>query len=90
MWQQAPLISVFTAASALTGNGDVFVAAGVTAFSANCSGNRPRYFIRIDAPIGRGLGEIARLAIGPRGMCATFFAPRKTLIDPVAIVLVFR
>ena len=88
MWQQVPPISVCTAASALAGNGDVFVAAGVTAVAAGRLGNRPRDFIRIDAPIGRGLGEIARLAIGPRGMGAAFVALGQALVDAVTVGLV--
>src|SRR5258707_9277397 len=52
------------AALALAGNGDVFVATGMVAIILVCLGNRPGYFIGIDAPVGRGLGEIPRPAIG--------------------------
>jgi hypothetical protein len=46
-------------ALALAGNGDVFVATGMVAILLVCLGNRPGYFIGVDAPVGGGLGEIA-------------------------------
>ena len=72
----------------LTGDGDVFVATGTRAGIAGRFGNRPGYFIWIDAPIGRGLGEVARLAIGPCGMRPAFLAPGEALVDTVAVGLV--
>jgi len=53
-------------------------------------GNRPRDFVRIDAAIGRGLCEIPRLAIRQRGMRTAFLTLGETLIDAVAIGLVFN
>ena len=51
-------------------------------------GNRAGDFVGIDAPIGRGLGEIPRLAIGAGGMGAAFLAPGEALVDAVAVGLV--
>ncbi len=51
-------------------------------------GNRPGDFIGIDAPVGRGLGEIPRLAIGPGGMRAAFLALGEALVDAIAVRLV--
>ena len=51
-------------------------------------GNRPGDFVRVDTPIGRSLGEIARLTIGAGGMRTAFFALGQTLIDAVPIRLV--
>ena len=53
-------------------------------------GNRAGDFIGVDPPIGRGLGEIPRLAIGPGGMRAAFFAIGETLVDAVVVRLVFN
>ena len=73
----------------MTGNGDVFVAAGMVA-AAGRFGNRPRDFVRIDAPVGRSLGEVPRLAIRQRGVRAAFLALGEALIDPVAVRLVLH
>ncbi len=51
-------------------------------------GHRAGDFIGIDAPVGRGLGEIPRLAIGAGGMGAAFFAPGEALVDAVAVRLI--
>jgi hypothetical protein len=75
--------------SALAGNGDVFLAAGTAAVFTGTIGNGPRDFIRIDAPVGRGLGEIPRPAIGQGGMRTAFVALGETLVDPVAVRLIF-
>ena len=58
--------------------------------TAVCSGggNRAGYFARIDAPVGRSLDEIPRLAIGARCVGATLFAPGKALVDAIAVSLV--
>ena len=53
------------------------------------SGNRSRYFIRIDAPVRRSLGEIARFAIRQRGMRAAFLALGQALVNAISIRLVF-
>src|ERR1700736_6843151 len=74
-------------ASALTGYGDVFVATGMVAVFA-CLGNRACDFIRIDAPVRRGLGKIPRLAIGPGGGGAACLALGEALVDAVAVRLV--
>jgi hypothetical protein len=74
--------------SPLAGDGDVFVAARTRAAIARGFGNRPGYFVGIDPPIGRGLGKIPRLAIGPRGVRAAFLAPGEALVDAVAVALV--
>jgi hypothetical protein len=79
---QAPKISP------LAGDGDVFVAARTRAAIAGRFGNRPGDFIGIDAPVGRGLGKIPRLAIGPCGVRTAFLAPGEALVDAVAIGLV--
>jgi hypothetical protein len=73
--------------SALAGNGDVFPATGMVAALSRL-GNRAGDFIRVDAPVGRGLGEIPRPAIGQRGMGAAFVAPGEALVDAVAVRLV--
>ena len=73
----------------MTGNGDVFVATAMAAVAAGF-GNRAGDFLRIDAPVGRRLGEVPRLAIRQGGVRATFLAPGEALIDPVAIGLVFN
>jgi hypothetical protein len=72
---------------ALARNGDVFIATGMAAALAGL-GNRAGYFIRVDAPVGGSLGEIPRLAIGMGGMCATFLAPGKALVDAIVVRLV--
>ena len=71
----------------MAGNGDVFVAAGMAAVRARL-GNRAGDFIGVDAPIGRSLDEIVRLAIGAGGMRATFFALGEALVDAVTVGLV--
>ena len=71
----------------MAGDGDVFAATGMIAALA-CRGNRSGDLIRIDAPVGRGLGEIPRLAIGPGGMGAALFAPGEALVDAVTVCLV--
>jgi hypothetical protein len=68
----------------LAGNRDVFVAARPTAIVARL-GNRAGYLIRVNSPVGRGLGEIPRLAIGMSGVGAAFVAPGEALIDAVAV-----
>ncbi len=73
----------------MTGNRDVFVAAAMAAMRAGL-GNRAGDLVGVDAPIGRGLGEIPRLAIGLRGMGAAFFALGEALIDAVTVGLVFN
>ena len=73
--------------SALTGDGDVFVAAKVLAVLARL-GNRAGDFVGVDAPIGGGLSEIPRLAIEPGCMGAAFVALGETLVETVAIGLV--
>jgi len=73
--------------SALAGDGDVFVAADVLAAIAgprNDAGN----FVGVDAPIGRGLGKIPRLAIEPGRMGAAFIAAGEALVDAVPVRLV--
>ena len=71
----------------MAGNGDIFVAAGMVAALARL-GNRPGHFIGIDPPIGGGLGEIPRLAVGPGGLGAAFIAPGEALVDAVTVGLV--
>ena len=71
----------------MAGNGDVFIATGMVAVAGGL-GNRSGDFIRIDTPVGRGLGELPRLAIGARGMGAAFFALGQALVDAIAIGLV--
>ena len=73
----------------MTGNGDVFVATAMAAVAAGF-GNRAGDFVGIDAPVGRRLGEVPRLAIRQCGVRATSFALGEALIDPVAIGLVFN
>ncbi len=75
------------ASLALTGNGDVFIATGMAAALAGL-GNRAGNFIRVDAAVGGGLGEIPRLAIGLGGMGAAFLAFGKALVDAIAVRLV--
>ena len=53
-----------------------------------CLGNRPGYFIRVDTPVGRGLGEIPRLAIGAGGVGAAFLALGEALVDAITVRLV--
>ena len=84
MWRADP---VRKRASALAGDGDVFVTAGMVAVPAR-PGNRACDFVGIDAPVGRRLGEVPRLAIGAGGMGAAFLAPGKALVDAIAIRLV--
>ena len=64
----------------MAGNGDVVAATGMIAALA-CRGN-------VDAPVGRGLGELPRLAIGPGGMGAALFAAGEALVDAVTVGLV--
>ena len=71
----------------MTGDRDVFVAAGVVAV-LTCLGNRACDFVRVDAPVRQRLGEIPRLAIGPGSMGAAFLALGEALVDPVAVRLV--
>jgi hypothetical protein len=71
----------------LAGDGDVFAAAGMAAVGSGRLGNRPRYFIRIDKPVGGRLRELPRLAIGQGGMRAAFLALGETLVDPIAVGL---
>ena len=73
----------------LAGNGDVFAAAGMIAIRAGRLGNRSRYFVGIDAPIGRSLGEIPRFAVGQGGVGAAFLALGEALVDPIPIRLIF-
>jgi hypothetical protein len=75
-------------ASALAGNGDVFITAGMVAATAGGLGNRSRDFVRVDAPVGRSLGEFPRLTIGPCGMRAAFFALGEALVDAITVRLV--
>src|SRR5450756_1296649 len=75
------------AASALAGDRDVFVAAGVGAVVARL-GNRAGDLVGVDAAVGGGLGEIPRLAIGAGGMGAALLAFGQALVDPVAVGLV--
>jgi hypothetical protein len=81
-------IAAPTAASALAGDRNIFVAIIVVAAAPGSLGNRPRYFVRIDAPIGGGLGKIARLAIGSGSMRTAFCALGEALVDAIAISLV--
>ena len=74
--------------SALAGNGDVLIATGMLASAAGGLGNRSRDFDRVDTPVGRSLGEFPRLAIGPGGMRAAFFALGEALVDAIAVRLV--
>src|SRR3981081_2199715 len=78
MWRQGVRSCCARGALALAGNGDVFAATGMVA-TLVCLGNRPGYFIRVDTPVGRGLGEIPRLAIGAGGVGAASLALRDTL-----------
>ena len=71
----------------MTSYGDVFVATGMVA-ALTALGNRTGDLIRIDPPIGGGLGKIPRLAIGQRGMGATFFTPGETLVDAIPVCLI--
>ena len=41
--------------------------------------------VGVDAPVGRGLDEIPRLAVGAGGMGAAFVAPGEALVDAVAV-----
>jgi hypothetical protein len=76
-----------TPGSALAGNRDVFDASGTIAVLGRL-GNRAGDFLRVDAPVGRGLGEIPRLAIESGCMGAAFVAPGETLVDTIAVRLV--
>jgi hypothetical protein len=73
--------------STLAGNRDVFTATGMVTVLARL-GNRAGDFIGVDAPIGCGLGEFPRLAVGARGVSAAFLTPRQALVDAIAIRLV--
>ena len=72
----------------MAGNGHVFAATGVVADLAPGTGDRPGYFVGVDTPVGRSLGEIPRLAIGAGGMRAAFFAAGEALVDAVIVGLV--
>src|SRR5262245_51076029 len=74
--------------SALASDGDVFIAAGSAAEAGHMLGNRACNLVGIDAVVGNRLGEIALLAIGPRGMRAAFIAPGEALVDAIAVGLV--
>ena len=74
--------------SALAGDGDEFIAAGMMAIAGGRRRDRAGDFVRIDAAIGGGLGKIPGLAIGAGGMGAAFLASGEALVDPVAIRLV--
>jgi len=50
--------------------------------------NRAGYFVGVNPPVGRGLGEIPRLAIGMGGMGTTFLAFGQALVDAIAVRLV--
>ena len=75
-------------ASALAGNGDVLIATGMVAATAGDLGNRSGDFVRVDTPVGRGLGEIPRLTIGPGGMRAALFTLGQALVDAITVRLV--
>src|SRR4051794_20739489 len=87
MWRQGVRSCCARGALALAGNGDVFAATGMAA-ALVCLGNRPGYFIRVDTPVGGGLGEIPRLAIGAGGVGAASLAHGEALVDAIAIRLV--
>ena len=72
---------------ALASNGDVFIATGRAAVLAGLR-DRAGYFVGVDPPIGHGLGEVPRLAIGMGGMGATFLALRQALVDAIAVRLI--
>ena len=72
----------------MAGDGDVLIATGVVAAAADGLGYRSRDFVRVDTPVGRGLGELPRLAIGAGRMRATFFALGQALVDAIAVRLV--
>ncbi len=73
--------------SALAGDRDVFVATGMGAVLASLW-NRAGNLIRVDAPVGRSLGEVPRLAIGQGSMGAAFLTLGEALVDAVAVRLV--
>jgi len=76
------------AASALADNGDVLIATGMVASVASGLGNRSRDFVRVDTAVGRSLGEIPRLTVGPGGMRAAFFSLGEALVDAITVRLV--
>src|SRR6516164_489013 len=81
----AGLVLAGTDGLTLAGNRDVLVAAGAaTVFDRR--GYRAGYLVGVKAPIGRGLGEIPRLAVGMGGVGAAFVASRQALVDAIAIV----
>ena len=72
----------------MAGNGDVFITTGMVAAAAGGLGNRSGDFVGVDAPVGRGLRKVPRLAVGPGGMRAAFFALGQALVDAITVRLV--
>src|SRR5262249_41586415 len=73
--------------SALAGDCNIFVAMAMGAVCAGF-GDGAGNFVGIDPAIGRGLGEIPRLAVAARDLRAAFLAPGEALVDAVAVRLV--
>ena len=72
----------------MAGDGDVLIATGVVAAAADGLGYRSRDFVRVDAPVGRGLHKIPRPAIGQRRMGTAFLALGEALVDAIPVRLV--
>mgnify|MGYP000870071831 FL=1 len=74
--------------SARAGNGNVFIAAGMTAAVGHIPGNSAGDLVGIDATVGYRLGEIPLLAIGARSVRTALVATGQALVDAIAIGLV--
>jgi hypothetical protein len=61
----------------------------MAATAAGLLGNGSGDLVGIDAPIGQGVSEVLRLAVGQCGMLATFLAFGEALVDPIPIRLIF-